>query len=364
MTIPSELTLRIDHKQEALRAKLRAKQLDAWLITDLANIRWLTGFTGSNATVLLTQESAWLFTDSRYKEQAKNEVENAECVITQDGFLEELKSGNYALGKRVGFQADKLTVATAENLRRELSHVEFVPENGVFDDLIVVKSFAELEKIKAAIAITDKVFEKILQMISPKVTERDVAAEISYWNKKFGAEKDAFDPIVASGARAALPHARASHHQIQNNSLVVIDMGCVVEGYCSDQTRTVAVGKISQEMRQAYETVLEAHWLGIHSAKVGMQAKELDGIVRTFLAERGYGEAFSHALGHSVGLQVHEVPTIGRKTEMRLPAGCTITIEPGVYVPNQFGVRIEDIVFLTEEGAIPLPSAPKELIEL
>lgn len=359
-----ELALHVDRRQHVLRAKLQAKQLDAWLITDLSNIRWLTGFSGSNATVLLTQESAWLFTDGRYAEQVKHEVENAECIITQDGFLEELKKGAYALGKRVGFQADKLTFATAEKLRSELKDIEFVPETGVFDDLTVCKSFEELENIKAAIAITDKVFEKILEIISPSVTERDVAAEISYWNKKFGAEKDAFEPIVASGPRAALPHARASHHLIQNNSLVVIDMGCVVNGYCSDQTRTVAVGKISQEMRRAYETVLEAHWLGIRSAKVGMQAKALDGIVREFLTQRGYGEAFSHALGHSVGLQVHEVPTIGRKTEMYLPAGCTITIEPGVYVPNQFGVRIEDIVFLTDDGAFPLPSAPKELIEL
>ncbi|MCS7013563.1 MAG: Xaa-Pro peptidase family protein [Chloroherpetonaceae bacterium] len=351
-------------KLDALRQKLRQFDLDAWLLTDLSNIAWLTGFRGSNATVLLTDESAWLFTDGRYAEQVKIEVKNAEPVITPDGVLEELKSGKYPVSGRVGFQADKLPFATVEKLCTELPHLTFVPHSGVFDELLAVKSSDELEKIKAAVAITDKVFEKLLEIISPKVTERDIAAEISYWNKKFGAERDAFEPIVASGSRAALPHARASHHFIENHSLVVIDMGCVVDGYCSDQTRTVAVGKISAEARRAYHTVLEAHLLGIHSARVGMQAKELDAIVRQFLSERGYGEAFSHSLGHSIGMQVHEVPTIGRKSEMRLPKGAVFTIEPGVYVPHQFGVRIEDMVYLTDEGALPLPRAPKHLIEL
>jgi Xaa-Pro aminopeptidase len=359
-----EIAQTTDPKLHALRNKLQDEQLDAWLMTDLANIRWTTGFSGSNAVLLLTKESAWLFTDGRYAEQVKAEVKNAIPVITQEGFLEELKSGKYPLGTKVGFQADKLPFATVEKLRKELPDIELIPKTGVYDDLIMVKTFEELEKIKAAIAITDRVFQKLLEILSPKVTERDVAAEISYWNKRFGAERDAFEPIVASGPRAALPHARASEKFIQNNSLVVIDMGCVVDGYCSDQTRTVAVGKISDAMRQAYHTVLEAHLLGIREAKVGMVAKELDGLVRNFLAERGYGEAFSHALGHSVGLQVHEVPTIGRKTDMYLPTGCVITIEPGVYIPNEFGVRIEDMVYLTEAGAQPLPSAPKHLIEL
>ncbi len=251
-----EIAQTVDPKLHALRSKLQDEQLDAWLMTDLANIRWTTGFSGSNAVLLLTKESAWLFTDGRYAEQVKAEVKNAIPVITQDGFLEELKTGKYPLGTRVGFQADKLPFATVEKLRKELPDIELVPKTGVYDDLIVVKTFEELEKIKAAVAITDKVFQKLLEILSPNITEREVAAEISYWNKRFGAERDAFEPIVASGPRAALPHARASEKFIQNNSLVVIDMGCVVEGYCSDQTRTVAVGKISTAMRQAYETVL------------------------------------------------------------------------------------------------------------
>ncbi|MCS6988169.1 MAG: aminopeptidase P family protein [Chloroherpetonaceae bacterium] len=360
MTTELELSVKL----HALRQKMASLNLDAMLLTFLPDVRWLTRFSGSNGTVLLSRENAWLFTDFRYQEQVKIEVENAEPVITSDGYVAEMKSGKFPLGTRVGFQADKLAYATVEKLRTELPDVEFVPVSQFCEEFVAVKDSDELDKMRRAVAITDKVFEKILDVISPKVTEREVAAEISYWNKRFGAEKDSFDPIVASGPRGAFPHARATDNRIQNNSLVVIDMGCVVEGYCSDQTRTVAVGKIDDEARKVYNLVLEAHWLGIRSAKAGMTGRELDAIPREFLTARGYGEAFGHSLGHAVGLQVHELPTIGRKGEMKIPVGAVITIEPGIYLPGKFGVRIEDMALITENGAEPLPKATKELIEL
>ncbi len=351
-------------KLHNLRQKLAALNLDALLLTFLPDVRWLTKFSGSNGTVLLTRDHAWLFTDFRYQEQVKVEVEEATPIITADGYLAEMKSGKVEFGKRVGFQADKLAFATVEKLKSELPAVEFVPVTMFCEAFVAVKAQDELEKMRKAVAITDKVFEKLLEMISPKVTEREIAAEISYWNKRFGAEKDSFDPIVASGARGAFPHARATDNFIENHALLVIDMGCVVDGYCSDQTRTVAVGKIDDEARKVYNLVLEAHLLGIHSAKAGMTGKELDGIVREFLTAHGYGEAFGHSLGHAVGLQVHELPTIGRKGEMQIPVGAVITIEPGVYLPGKFGVRIEDMVLITAHGAEPLPKARKMLIEL
>ncbi len=351
-------------KLHNLRQKLATLHLDAMLITFLPDVRWLTKFSGSNGTVLLTRDHAWLFTDFRYQEQVKVEVEEATPIITSDGYLAEMKSGKFEFGKRVGFQADKLAFATVEKLKSELPTVEFVPVTMFCEEFVAVKAQDELEKMRKAVAITDKVFEKLLEMISPKVTEREIAAEISYWNKRFGADKDSFDPIVASGARGAFPHARATDNFIENNALLVIDMGCMVEGYCSDQTRTVAVGKIDDETRAVYNLVLEAHLLGIHSAKAGMTGKELDGIVRDFLTAHGYGEAFGHSLGHAVGLQVHELPIIGRKGEMPIPVGAVITIEPGVYLPGKFGVRIEDMVLITEHGAEPLPKARKTLIEL
>lgn len=360
MTTELELSVKL----RRLREKMTALRLDAMLLTFLPDVRWLTKFSGSNGTVLLASEGAWLFTDFRYQEQVKTEVENAEPVVTSEGYLDEMKSGKYPLGARVGFQADKTPYATVEKLKAELPHVEFVPVSQFCEEFVAVKELDELEKMRRAVAITDKVFEKILEILSPKVTEREIAAEISYWNKRFGADKDSFDPIVASGARGALPHARATDAYIQNNSFVVIDMGCVVDGYCSDQTRTVAVGKIDDEMRAVYHLVLEAHLLGIRSAKAGMTGRELDAIAREFLTANGYGEAFGHSLGHAVGLQVHELPTIGRKGEMKIPVGAVITIEPGVYLPGKFGVRIEDMVLITERGAEPLPKAKKELIEL
>ncbi len=349
---------------DQLREKLVASELDSMLITHLRDVRWLTKFSGSNATLLLTRDALWLFTDSRYAEQVKREVNCAECIITSDGYLAELKTEKYPMGKRVGFQADNLTVTSLEKLKADLPNAEFIALASFCDEFVAVKALEELENMKRAVAITDKVFQKLLDMMSPNVTERDVAAEISYWNKKFGAEKDSFDPIVASGSRGALPHARATDARLENNSLVVIDMGCVVNGYCSDQTRTVAIGNISSDARRAYNAVLDAHLLGIASAKAGMTGKALDGIVRDFLTAQGYGEAFSHSLGHSVGLQVHEQPIIGKKTEMVIPVGAVITIEPGVYLPNRFGVRIEDMVLITDSVAAPLPAAPKALIEL
>lgn len=356
--------LELSIKLNSLRSKLSVLNLDAMLITFLPDARWLTKFSGSNATVLLTQENVWLFTDFRYKEQVKTEVENAEAVITSEGYLAELKSGRFPFGSRVGFQADKLAYSSAEKLKSEFSSLEFVPVVQFCEEFIAVKESEELDKMRKAVAITDQVFEKILAMISPKVTEREIAAEISYWNKRFGAEKDSFDPIVASGARAAFPHARATDNYIEKDSLMVIDMGCMVGGYCSDQTRTVAVGKISDEARKVYNLVLEAHLIGIQSAKAGMTGKELDATARDFLTLHGYGEAFGHSLGHAVGLQVHELPTIGKKSEMKIPVGAVITIEPGVYLPGKFGVRIEDMVLITESGAEPLPKAIKQLIEL
>ncbi|MBC8043767.1 MAG: aminopeptidase P family protein [Rhizobacter sp.] len=370
-TDESTTTLLTSSKLASLRKKMQEQTLDAMIITHLPNIRWLTNFSGSNAVLILTAEQSWLITDGRYSEQVKTEVEHAEPFITSDGYIEELRAGKFlSQGSssvkpcRTGVQGDKLSYTAFQALKEALPGAELVPLISFCDAFIAVKDADELSRMKQAVAITDKVFDKLLDMISPDVTEREVAAEISYWNKRFGGEKDAFDPIVASGERGALPHARPSNEKIRNNSLVVIDMGCVVGGYCSDQTRTVAVGKISDEAKKIYNLVLEAHLLGIRSAKPEMTGKELDGIVREFFAAHGYGEAFGHSLGHSIGIEVHQSPIIGRKSETNIPAGSVITIEPGLYLAGKFGVRIEDMVYVTNDGATPLPSAPKQLIEL
>lgn len=347
-----------------VRKKLSESGLDAMLVTYLPDVRWLTNFSGSNGTALLTAENTWFFTDFRYQEQVKEEVKNSLPIVTADGYVKEIKSGSYACGKRVGFQSERLSFDTVERLRAELPELEFVPVVGFFDDLVMVKEPDEIDRMRKAVEISDRVFEKILPMLSPKVTELDVAAEISYWNKKYGADKDSFDPIIASGPRGALPHARPSNQHLLPNELVVIDMGCMYQGYASDQTRTVGVGRVSDEARKVYNLVLDAHLLGIESAKAGMTGKELDGIVRDFLTKNGFGEEFGHSLGHGVGLEVHEKPTVGKRGETKIPVGSVITIEPGVYLPGKFGVRIEDMVLMTETGAIPFQKSPKHLVEV
>lgn len=352
---------------DSLRRKMHAENLDALLFTHLPHIRWLTNFSGSNAALILTPEACWLITDGRYAEQVKTEVKHAEPVISADGFLEELKQGKF-LPKhgsiRFGFQADKLSYSVTESLRTALPHLTLVPLASFCDEFVAVKAVEELEAMQAAVAISDKVFHKILTLLSPDMTEREVGAEISYWNKRYGADKDAFDPIVASGERGALPHARPTDAKLRTNTFTVIDMGCSVRGYNSDQTRTVALGKVSGKAQEIYSLVLEAHLLGIASAKPGLSGKELDSIARTFFEARGVADYFGHSLGHGIGIEVHQAPIIGRKTEMKIPSGAVITIEPGLYLPNEFGVRIEDMVLVTDSGVTPFQTAPKHLIEL
>ncbi|ACF14766.1 peptidase M24 [Chloroherpeton thalassium ATCC 35110] len=361
----SETLLMADQARiHALQNELQAAGLDAFFITNLTEIRWLTGFSGSNASVLVRKDLAWLFTDFRYQEQVKSEVKNAIPIIANDGFITELKSGKYRLDGQVGFQSDKITVSFLEKLKSDLPDVDFVPKPAFFENLMMVKTPDEIEKMQKAVEISDKVFEKILPLISPDVTELDIAAEISYWNKKFGAEKDSFDPIVASGPRGAMPHAKPSNQKLLPNQLIVIDMGCYYQGYASDQTRTVGLGKISSEAKKIYNLVLQAHLLGIESAKAGMSGKILDEIVRNFLTKTGYGSYFGHSLGHGVGLEVHEQPHVSRRSVAPMPAGSVITIEPGIYLPEQFGVRIEDMVLLSESGATPFQKSAKQLIEV
>jgi len=347
-----------------LRDAFLNASLETFLITNLTEIRWLTGFSGSNACVLVTKDSSWLFTDFRYQEQVKTEVANAEPVIANEGFVAELKSGKYALGKKVGFQADKMTVSFLDRLKTQLNDVDFVPKTSLMEPLMMAKTPNEIAKMQKAVDISDKVFQKILPLISPNVTELDIAAEISYWNKKFGAEKDSFDPIVASGPRGAMPHARPGNQKLLPNELIVIDMGCYYQGYASDQTRTVGLGTVSAEAKKVYNLVLDAHLLGIDAAKAGITGGQLDGIVRDFLTKEGYGEYFGHSLGHGVGLEVHEQPHVGRRGTEPMPAGSVITIEPGIYLPERFGVRIEDMVLLCEDNAKPFQKSPKELIEV
>ncbi|MCX6179737.1 MAG: aminopeptidase P family protein [Chlorobiales bacterium] len=356
------------YRESALRQvlmKMMSRALDACIVTDLSVIRWLTGFSGSSARLIVTREKSWLFTDFRYKEQASREVDVAEVVIASEGFAAELNSGRYFLGETVALQSDNITWHEATRIIEQLHGKQrVIPVDTFFDEFRMVKHDLELVKMRRAAEISEMVFEKVISMISPSVTELDIAAEISFQHKKLGAEKDSFDPIVASGPRSAMPHAKPTPAPFKKGELIVIDMGCIYEGYASDHTRTVALGRVSSEARNVYRIVKEAQELGIASAKCGMMAKQLDEEVRLFINAHGYAEEFGHGLGHGVGFEVHEEPRISPNGEHLLQENMVFTIEPGIYLPGKFGVRIEDTVVMGLHGATPLQSLSKELIEL
>lgn len=345
--------------------KMAAAGLDSLLVTDLATIRWLTGFSGSSAKLLFAGDStSVLFTDFRYQEQVRQETSGIATVILKDPLPVELASGLFRLGDRMALQADHATWQEMRQLSEKMGNREFTPVSSFFDEFREIKDIEELDRMRRAVALSETVLEAVIGMIGPGVTEIDIAAEITYRHRKLGAEKDSFDPIVAGGIRGAMPHAKPTAVAFEPGTLIVIDMGCIVDGYASDQTRTVAFGKVSEEQRTVYRIVQEAQQLGIDAAKAGMAARDLDAEVRNFIAAAGYGEAFGHGLGHGVGVEVHEAPRVGTASTGILREGTLFTIEPGIYLPGRFGVRIEDMVALGPNGAEPLQRFTKELIEL
>lgn len=356
------------YRAEALGAVRRAMEergFGAFIVTDLFTVRWLTGFSGSNARLLLTSDLCRLFTDFRYREQAALEAPGAETVVVAGPLSQELASGRHPLRGTVALQSDTLGWLEGERLMKALAdRCRPEPVEGFFTPFRMVKNSYELQRMQEAADISHRVLEAVVSMIPERVSELAVAAEISCLHRKLGGEKDSFDPIVAGGVRSSMPHARPTGEPFREGTLVTIDMGCYAGGYASDQTRTVALGKVSDEMREVYAVVREAQELGMRSACCGMKASELDAVVRRFIASRGYGEAFGHGLGHGIGLEVHEEPRISPKGDVELRDGMVFTIEPGIYLEGRFGVRIEDTVVMENGRARALQRYPKELVEL
>ena len=344
---------------------LTEHDVEAALISFLPDIRWATGFTGSNGVLLVLQEAVHFVTDGRYRTQAEQEVRGARVHVPGYALHEHIaEAGWLPPGRRVLFQADHVTVAQRQRWGDVYDDVEWVGVSEVLVRAVARKTGAEVAAIRRAQAITEAVLEEILGRLRPGMTEREIAAEIVYQHLQRGAERMAFDPIVASGPNAALPHARATDRVLQSGDVVLIDMGGVVDGYASDMTRTVVLGTLDDATREVYRVVLEAQQRAIGAARAGMASNELDAVARDVIDEAGYGEAFSHSLGHGVGLQVHEWPPVSYRSEEPLPADAAVTIEPGIYLPGRFGVRIEDIVVLRTEGCDSLTHASKELVVL
>ncbi len=354
-----------DYKKRirSLRTELENKQYDAFITSFMPHLRYLTGFSGSNGLCIITRTKVFFLTDFRYKEQIEAEVVCSRSFITSGELIEKAAEENLLRGcKHVGVERDYLSLAHYSDLRKHFTSTRFAPASELVEQLASRKTEDEILLIAKAVAITDAVFEEILKVIRTGISELDISAEISYLHKKHGAEKDSFEPIVVSGKRGSLPHGRPSSKKIKRGELITLDLGCFYHGYCSDLTRTVAVGKPSVEARKVYGVVLEAQRKAIDYARIGIEAKSLDRVARSDIHDKGYGKYFGHGLGHGIGLQIHELPRVSVRSTDILQPGNVITVEPGVYLPGKFGVRIEDDIVIRNGGCEVLTMAPKSLI--
>lgn len=349
----------------AINECLKEHNADALIVSFLPNIRWLTGFSGSNGLVVYSNDHLHFFTDGRYTTQSHQEVTNAQVHIAASNLMMCAKETGVLDGvERIILEADHTTLATFGQYKECAPGVEWVPISQVLEKPIAIKTEEEKRYIAASQKVTDDVFKHLLGFVTPGMTEQEIAAEIVYQHLRRGASSMSFDPIVASGPNGALPHARPSNRELQMGDMVVVDMGCFVNGYASDMTRTFAVGEPGEEARTVYQTVLDAQLKALEAASPDLTTRELDHVARSVIEQAGYGAYFSHSLGHGVGLQIHEWPGVSWKSEHPLQEGMIITIEPGIYIPNQVGVRIEDMIQLTESGCENLTASPKALIVL
>ena len=348
---------------QAVRERLQEKGLDALLVTSPFNRKYLSGFTGTSGYLLITMNKAILVTDFRYIDQANEQAQEYEIVQHKAAILDEVGAQIHRLNlHKIGFEKQFVSYSLYEGLKK-LSG-EWVGVGGLIEEIRMIKSQDEIQIIKEACEIADKAFEHITKFIRPGVTERQVALELEFYMRKLGADSVSFDTIVASGERSALPHGVASSKVIQSGDLVTLDYGAYYKGYVSDITRTVAVGEPSEKLREIYNVVLQAQLAGVSKIKAGITGRQADEITRSLIRDAGYGDYFGHSTGHGIGLEVHEGPGLSSKSDIFLQPGMVVTVEPGIYISNLGGVRIEDDVVITEDGCEIITHSPKELLIL
>jgi Xaa-Pro aminopeptidase len=341
--------------------------VDAALVTHLPNIQYLCGFTGSAGMLLVDSSSATLFTDSRYTFQAQEEVSGARVQICKHGLLRAAAEALRARkGRtRVGYSPGQVTVAQKQSLETGSgSRVRWMTDGGTIEKLRAVKEPAELIVIREAADVISAVFGWIIGKIHPGVTELAIAAEIEHEIKRRGGSGPSFETIVASGARSAWAHARPTSKPLRKNELVVLDQGAILRGYCSDMTRTVHLGKASRRVRSLYSAVLEAQAAGKQAIRPGVTAGDVDRATRGSLKRAKLERYFTHSTGHGLGLEVHEMPRLGKDDPTVLQEGMVVTVEPGVYLEGLGGIRIEDDVVVTAKGAVDLTTASRDFLEL
>jgi Xaa-Pro aminopeptidase len=338
---------------------LAERELDALLVTNLVNLRWLTGFTGSNGMAVIGPDVRRFVTDFRYLTQADAEVSaDWEHEIATDLFERAVRE----LPPLVGFDDGHVTVREHERLLELVpGGVELASAGGLIEELRLVKDAEEIDKVRAAARLADAALTEVLDAGIVGKTEQQVALDLEFAMRRRGAQSASFDPIVAAGEHGALPHAKPRDVPIPEGTLVVIDWGAMLDGYASDCTRTVATGEIDARDREVYELVRRAQAAALDAVRPGPLGKEVDAIARSIIDAAGHAEHFGHGLGHGVGLEIHEGPRLSKQGEIPLAAGQIVTVEPGVYVPGGVGVRIEDLVAITADGHDVLSSLPKEL---
>ena len=340
--------------------------LDAILLTSEANCYYATGFMGEGIA-LVTRRGSWYFTDSRYTEAADKAIGDAAVIreVSREKPFSALI--NEALAEagaeKAGFEEQRMTVAEHAVYSEKL-HCTLTPASSLMTELRGSKDEEELSCMTAAQRIAEGALEQILKEIRPGMTEKEIAAWLNYLMVSAGAEKTAFDTIVASGPNGSMPHAVPGMRKVREGDFITMDFGCVYKGYCSDMTRTVALGRPSDEMRNVYDIVLQAQLAGIAAAKAGVTGAVIDGAARKVIQDAGYGVYFGHSFGHSLGIDIHEAPNAAPGNDKPMPDGAVVSAEPGIYLPGKFGVRIEDVMILRPDGAQVITKAPKALLVL
>lgn len=340
---------------------------DSMLVIKPANVRYLTGFSGSSGCALVTRRRKIFFTDPRYDLQARREVKSFGIVVSHEPALASvcryMKSSRIKLTV-LGYEGENLTCRQLSYLRRQLKGIRLQDRSGCIEDQRLVKTSAEMARMRRAARMADLALEGLVRSRVVGKTERQVALELEMAMREAGSEKLPFEIIVASGFRSAMPHGVASDRLIRQNELIVVDLGASSGGYCSDMTRTFSTGSLSAKQREIYGTVQEAQALAVQAVKPGADCASVDRMARDHISAAGYGEAFGHSLGHGVGLEAHEEPVLSSRSKQILKEGMVVTVEPGIYLPRIGGVRIEDTVLVGKKGPISLTRFPRDLIKL
>ena len=351
-----------DARRAAVASGLAARKLDALLVSFSANLRYLTGFTGSNGNLLVTAGQAVLFTDPRYQIQAGQEV-SCPVKIAKGPLVLDIAAAIARLRlRRIGYEPARMTCDWFDSLNARLPwKASLQPVSGWIEELRTIKSAQERELIRRSVETNSRAFEQTVARVRAGMKEQDLAAELEYRMRRLGAEKPAFDTIVAAGRRSALPHAQPTQARLRPGGLVVVDMGAIQDGYCSDMTRMLFLGAPAARVKRTYRAVLEAQLAAIDAVRAGVTTAHVDRQARRVLKTYGLERAFVHSTGHGLGLEIHEPPRIGKRDKGRLQAGMAVTIEPGVYLEGFGGIRIEDTVVVTASGCEILTPTNKEL---